>query len=371
MGIRRTITRGGYKGIAKPILFRFSPDKVHAYMLKAAFGVSRVPFLLRSAKRWFNYVPSGALSQNLAGLYFENPVGIAAGLDKNAFLPPIADMIGCGYTTVGSVTMEPREGNSKPWFYRLPKTQSIVVHAGMANEGLKRISQRLLKRPATIPTFVSIAVVAQNPGATDEEIIADVQKAINYIIDRDLGDAIEINISCPNVHDDEPFSDPQRLHKLLRVVDKINLEIPVFIKMPNRKDWKNFEPIIDTILRHKIQGVTISNLVKDRKSVKLQDELPDSVKGALSGKPTRQRSLILIKKTRAKVGDKLVIIGLGGIFTPKDAYETLEAGADLIEVATGLIFEGPQLVNDINAGLEKIMLDKNQRSVSEIHQKSS
>ena len=348
-------------------MFQLSPDSVHARMVKMSAGLACQPFALKAGKRWFSYRRSGVLAQNLAGLHFASPIGIAAGLDKNGEMMHVADMIGCGFTTVGSVTYEPRIGNVRPWFHRLPKTRSIVVHAGMPNRGLLDIAQRLRVRPSSIPIFLSVAVVAQQPDATDDDVINDVIKAIDYLCTHDLCEAIEINISCPNIHDKEFFTNPGKLDALLTRIDERSLVRPVFLKMPNLTSWADFEQMLDVIVRHCVDGVTIANLVKEREGVALKDDLTDQVKGGLSGVPTRDRATELIRHTRQMCGNRLVIIGLGGIFTVDDAYEKLKAGADLVEMATGLIFEGPQVVNEINAGLEEKLRADGFTSVRKLH----
>lgn len=348
---RRALTRVLYKKVIKPVLFLVHPDTVHRHMLKLAVVLGHLPLTTALGRVWFG-VHVSPRARVLAGLNFRNPVGIAAGLDKNGELLQVADMIGCGFTTVGSLTLEPRRGNPKPWFYRLPKSRSIVVHAGMANRGLRAVTSRLSRRPKGLVTLVSVAIVAQRPNADDSAIIADALEAVEYIVRYNLADAIELNVSCPNAGDNEPFTETERLERLLSECDARSISLPVFLKLPNRERWDQFEPIVDVALKHDVQGVTIANLVKDRLNVNLHDPLPEDVKGGLSGEPTRVRSTELIRRTREKAGDKLVIIGVGGVMSVRDAQEKLDAGADLVGLVSGLIFEGPQLAGDIVEAIE-------------------
>ncbi|OYW43291.1 hypothetical protein B7Z28_00945, partial [Candidatus Saccharibacteria bacterium 32-45-3] len=241
---RRGIAYGGYVRLVKPILFRFKPDDVHHVMVRTAFWLSRRPVLLRIGTFWLRHTPTVNLQQTIQGITFENPVGLAAGIDKNGQMTHVMQMVGAGFSTVGSVTFEPRIGNPKPWFYRLPRTKGIVVYAGMANQGLLQITPRLENRPKDFPVITSVAVVAQKKSDSDEQIINDVKKAVSHVVDKAICEILEINISCPNVQDDEPFSDPMRLEKLLSALDDMKLEKPVFLKMPNRRDWTRFEPIL-------------------------------------------------------------------------------------------------------------------------------
>ena len=343
---RRAATRSLYKHVFKPVLFRFSPDGVHTSMLKLSDGLARMPFALTLGRWWFG-ADKTSQPVEVAGMVFKNPIGIAAGLDKNGELLPMASMIGCGFTTVGSLTLEPRKGNARPWFFRLPRTQSIVVHSGMANEGLRAARKRLEHRPKEVATIISIAVVAQQEGVSDERIIHEALTAASYVAQHHLAEAIELNVSCPNTGDNEPFTEPARLDQLLAACDAARIDLPVFLKLPNHAKWESFEPIIEVVLRHRVQGVTIANLVKDRSRVTLNDPLPDEVRGGLSGEPTRRSSVELIRRTRQLAGDRLAIIGVGGVFSVKDAQEKLDAGADAVALVSGLIFEGPQLVGDI------------------------
>jgi dihydroorotate dehydrogenase (fumarate) len=165
----------------------------------------------------------------------------------------------------------------------------------------------------------------------------------------------EINISCPNTYGGEPFTTPELLENLLLAIDDLSLEKPVFVKMPISLEWPDFQSLLDVISRHNIQGVSIGNLLKNRSKAMISDELPDTVKGNLSGLPCREISTELIQKTYEVYGDKLTIIGIGGVFTAQDAYDKIRAGASLVAMVTGVIFEGPQVVGEINRGLVELL----------------
>lgn len=167
---------------------------------------------------------------------------------------------------------------------------------------------------------------------------------------------LEINISCPNTFGGEPFTDAKRLEKLLHATDKLELQKPVFIKMPINLPLGEFDALLRVITKHSVAGVTIGNLHKDRRAVDVKDVLPDEVKGNLSGAPTKEVTTALIRRTYKQYGDTLVIIGVGGIFSAEDAYEKIQAGASLVALITGMIFEGPQLAGDINQQLVRLMV---------------
>ena len=348
--INRRITRLLYKYIAKPLLFRLSPDNAHRYIVTIGSQLQRWRlFRFAISSNWAH--PAHHLERTICGITFKNPIGISAGFDKNGQLVPLIARIGCGFTTVGSITAMPRTGNPKPWFYRLPKTKSLVVHAGLPNEGVDSVVSRLSKNAPSIPIIVSVAVVTSNPTDNLQTAVDDATSAISHIILHNVADIIELNISCPNANDNQPFICTPALADLLQQIDSMYYSIPLFVKMP-LLPWEEFEPLLDIIRKHAISGVTIANLVKDRTDVQLQDKLSNSMKGGLSGLPTKQLSTELIRKTRKKCGNTLAIIGVGGIFTAADAKEKLDAGADLVALITGLIFEGPQLIGDIVADLD-------------------
>lgn len=355
MVIGRRITGFIYQRVVKRLLFRCSPDAVHTGLVGVAKVWQRIPGLRQLTRRILAAKQSDRLLQTLHGITFRSPVGLSAGFDKNIELQPTLDMIGAGFMAGGSITLRPRKGNVRPWFYRLPQTKSLVVHAGLANAGSDVVLKNAMRHQAVqrrMPLFVSVAVVACSPGMSDTEIIEDVCQTVQKVTKAGAAQAVEINISCPNVHDDQPFTQPARLAQLLNAVDALDIDLPVFIKMPNLANWQQFEPIIDEVARHSVQGVTIGNLVKDRETVALKDELPCEVKGGLSGEPCCARSSELIRRTYQKYGDTLTIIGVGGIFTADDAYEKIRAGASLVALITGMIFEGPQVMGDIAEGLD-------------------
>lgn len=314
------------------------------------------------------YQQPARLSQSLLGLTFPNPVGLSAGFDKNFELARLIKAVGFGYMEGGSLTYEICAGNPRPWFYRLPKSQSLVVNAGLANQGVKRIADRIKRYPADLfhdfPLNISIAKTNSPQAVTDRAAVADYIGSMKHLQAKQLGQMYTLNISCPNTYGGQPFTTPERLELLLAAVDELGLQVPVFIKMPSHLDWPDFQKLTDVAARHAVAGLTIANLAY-RDQVKLKDPLPDSVKGKLSGKPTWARSNDLIRNTRLKYGERFVIIGVGGIFSAEDAYTKIRLGANLVELITGLIFEGPQLIGQINHGLVRLLERDGFENISE------
>jgi len=358
-----------YNCLAKPILFRIAPDKTHSDMITFTSAVGKSSFIRGFVRLVYKGYVDERLVQNFHGIEFESPVGLSAGLDKNGEIVPIISNLGFGFGEVGSVTAKPCVGNPRPWFYRLPKSQSLVVNAGLANEGSTAVIKRLREYSADaigdFPIILSVAktnclqVVSIAQGIDDYVTTVKRAKGVSRI------KIVELNISCPNTFGGEPFTTPDKLERLLKAVSRVGIRQPIYIKMPVDLDWADFKKLLDIAINYKIAGVTIANLYKDRKKLELKDELPDTVHGNLSGKPTWDKSNELIRQTYLAYGNKLNIIGVGGIFSAQDAYTKIRLGASLVEVVTGMIFNGPQIAAEINYGLIKLLEADGFESISQ------
>ncbi len=358
MKIVRHITQKGYKHVVKPLLFKQHPDNVHKHMIKMAKFVGIIPGVRALPKLW-SYQNINYLTQTVAGLTFRNPVGLSAGLDKDIETPRMMRAVGFGFMTGGSVTWGQYKGNEGGWFYRLPKAQSLVVNAGLPSEGTEVVARRVGKYPLSIfnrfPLFVSIAKTNSKRAANDIDGIRDYAASLAMFDSEKNVGVLEINISCPNAFGGEDFKTPERLELLLSTVDALTLDKPVFIKMPISVPLEQFLALTDVAVAHNITGLTIGNLRKDRENANLNNELPNEVRGNLSGAPNRAISTELVRAAYQRHGKKLVIIGVGGIFTAEHAYQKIRAGATLVQMITGVIFEGPQVVGEINAGLVELL----------------
>lgn len=362
-------TTKAYRHIAKPAMFRISPDRIHNQMLRVGSVVQRVRPLRGLLHFSWAYDNPKRLGQVIHGIEFRNPVGLSAGLDKNFELPPLLKAVGFGYMEGGSLTMEPCKGNDRPWFHRLPKSKSLVVHAGLANIGVQAIIRRIKKYPARtfdgFPLNVSVAKTNSREASTEKKAIDDYIGSLRQLQRSQVGSMYTINISCPNTYGGEPFTSPDMLDRLLHRVDKLHLTRPVFIKMPNHLSWDEFDQLLAVADKHEIAGVTVSNLAKRTTQLDLADPLPDHIRGGLSGKPTWERSNELISRTRQRYGNRFTIIGVGGIFSAEDAYTKIKLGANMVELITGMIFEGPQLIGQINRGLVELLERDGYTNISE------
>lgn len=362
-----------YKRFVKPVLFLLTPDFTHKLIVFCGRVTQALPPVRWAIRKSWSFQDK-SLRQEVGGITFCNPIGLSAGFDKNAQLSPLMEDVGFGFASGGSVTLEPRRGNRRPWFHRLPKTKSVVVFAGMPNKGLRKIRNYIEQNTHRVNSavgVVSVAVIAnkttieQAGGRPAEQaIINDVKKATEYIIRNKLANVVEINISCPNAGK-EPFIETESLDVLLTTLDSVPRDVPFWVKMPHLYDVEQFDSLLKVIVQHNVQGVTVANLVKDRSKIDIKDPLTDEIRGGLSGEPTREHSLELIRHAYKNYSDRLTIIGVGGVFSAEDAYAKIKAGASLVGLITGLFFEGPRLVGRINRGLVELLRKDGFSHVSE------
>ncbi|QQS18549.1 quinone-dependent dihydroorotate dehydrogenase [Candidatus Saccharibacteria bacterium] len=358
-----------YQRAIKPILFRSTPDAVHSRLIRLSALRQKFPLSDSLVSLMWAYHNQAALGQKIDGVYFPNPVGLSAGFDKSIELLPTIKAVGFGYETGGSVTFLPCEGNPRPWFYRLPTSKSLVVNVGLANDGtttaLQRIKRYRQKVLTDFPLVMSVAKTNNPQNCSDSEAIEDYLGSLQQLKDEPRVTIVEINISCPNAYGGEPFTDPPRLAALMKAIDGLKIAKPIWVKMPINLAWPEFDALLKIITAHNVQGVTIGNLSKDRRSETVSVELPNEVKGNLSGLPTQKLSDDLIEKTYREYGDRLTIIGVGGIFTAEDAYRKICLGANLVGLITGMIFEGPQLVGQVNRKLVELLKRDNFSTIGE------
>lgn len=307
-----------------------------------------------------------ALEQTVAGLKFTNPVGLSAGFDKNAKLLKALPAVGFGFAEIGSITLEAYVGNPKPRLFRLPKSKGLVVYYGLMNQGVEKIVKRIKRNfKGDMVLGISVAKTNCERTATVEAGVEDYYECTKYLEEQQIGDYYTINISCPNTFGGEPFTTPDRLEKLLAKLDTLHIQKPVFIKMPINLPQSETRELLDVIVNHKVTGIVIGNLTKVRDSELIKDTIPEHVKGGISGIPTQKLSNELISFAYQNYGDKLVIIGVGGIFSAQDAYEKIKRGASLVQLITGMIFEGPQLIGQINHDLVKLLKADGYSNISE------
>lgn len=342
-----------YTTILKPVFFAFDPESVHNLMVRFGTQLGRVRLTRWLLKSLWAYEHPSLVTQ-LNGVTFPNPIGLSAGFDYNGELTDVLPALGFGFHTIGTITLHPYAGNPRPRLVRLPRSQALLVNKGLKNRGARAIIANLKKRPFTIPVGISIASTNQH-FANEKAQLNDITTCFKLFEKSPLNHAYyELNISCPNTFGGEPFTTPSKLARLMVQMDKLKLQRPLFVKMPIDQGRAETLALLKTLARHKVQGVIFGNLTKDKANPAVH---PDDRKtwlrhkGNVSGQPTRARSTQLIRLTRRQFGHRFTIIGTGGIFTAEDAREKLAAGADLLQLITGLIYKGPQVIGAINAEL--------------------
>jgi len=345
-----------YRYLFKPILFLFDPEFIHVNMILIGNTLGRLWIGKKITNYLFHY-PSPVLSQNIASIHFENPIGLATGFDYEAKLTQILPEIGFGFGSVGTITNFAYEGNTRPMLGRLPKSRSLMVNKGYKNLGAKQTIANLAILNFKYPVGISIGRTNSLNLATQEKSIKDIVHAFKLFEASNTGNKYyELNISCPNLHGDVSFYPAKNLDDLLIAVDKIKISRPIFVKMPIEESNAETLKMLKIIAKHKISGVIFGNLTKNRLNPKLDPaEVAKFPVGNFSGKPCFDRSNELISLCYKHFSSRLVIIGCGGVFCAKDAFEKIQRGASLVQLITGMIFEGPQLISSINIGIEKLL----------------
>ncbi len=243
------------------------------------------------------------------------------------------------------------------------------MNSGLRSEGAIVVNKRVKTYPKIIfkdyPLNISIAKTNSSNANTCELGIKDYISSLKHWEKEGGASLYTINISCPNTFGGEPFTDTESLNKLLSAIDDCKIKKPIFIKMPIDKTWEEFESLLKVCAKHNVQGITLGNLYKNRKTVTLKETYDQNVKGNFSGKPCWETSNELLEKSYAKYKDRFVFSGVGGVFSAEDAYTKIKLGATFVELVTGLIFEGPTLIGQINRGLVKLLEEDGYSNISE------
>jgi dihydroorotate dehydrogenase subfamily 2 len=363
---RNYLMQKKYKWIWKPIFFKIDAETIHEWMIVflRILGKCR---LTRGITYFLCGYSNEGLEQNILGLNFKNPAGLAAGFDYEGNLTQILPALGFGFGTVGTITNKPYGGNAKPRLGRLVKSQSLLVNKGFKNPGIQETLKGLEGMRFKIPIGLNIGVTNTPTLSNQDEAIRDIVETFEVAENSPVTFSYyELNISCPNLQVPVEFYSPQRLDELLNAVTKNKLSKPLFIKMPIDKSDNDILDMLEIIVKYPVAGIIFGNLQKDKSDPALDPlEVGRFQEGNFSGKPTEKRSNELISLAYKTYGKKLLIIGCGGIFSPEDAYRKIKLGASLVQLITGMIFEGPQLISDINLGLVKLLRTDGHKNISE------
>ncbi|MFA7688440.1 MAG: quinone-dependent dihydroorotate dehydrogenase [Moheibacter sp.] len=336
-----------YKSFIRPILFKFDPEEVHHFTFSFLKFIYQIPIVPQLMRRLF-VLEDERLEREVFGLKFKNPVGLAAGFDKDAKLYRELSDLGFGFIEIGTLTPEAQPGNPKKRLFRLKEDKAIINRMGFNNEGVRTAAKRLRsKKNILIGGNIGKNKATPNADATrDYELcFEELYEVVDYFV---------VNVSSPNTPNLRELQDKKPLTRLLESLQIRNAakpkQRPILLKIaPDLSDQQLLD-IIEIVKTTRIAGVIATNTTLSRTHLKSENQKET---GGLSGQPLRNRSTEVIRFLAENSGNAFPIIGVGGIHSPEDAVEKLQAGASLIQVYTGFIYEGPGLVKRINRHLLK------------------
>jgi dihydroorotate dehydrogenase len=358
-----------YHSILRPLLFRLPPERAHELALEALAFALGTKWARRVAARRFSRAPFGKLRR--FGLDFTNPVGLAAGFDKNGTAARYLAALGFGFIEVGTVTHQAQPGNAHPRLFRLPQDKALINRQGFNNRGAAALAARLVDNRPDCVLGINIgksrAVALED--ATDDYLAS-------FKLVHALADYVVVNVSSPNTPNLRELQRPEALAALLNALQKRNQElanehprrrpVPLLVKIAPDLTERDLESIVEIAERARLDGIIATNTTTSRAGLLTSPGKVESFgEGGLSGVPLRSRSTSVIASLYRLTRGRMTIIGVGGVFTAQDAWEKISAGASLIQLYTGLIYQGISVARDINDGLAEILSRQGLRFLDE------
>jgi dihydroorotate dehydrogenase len=334
-----------YKKLIRPYLFRMDAEMAHHTITNRALSLQQSDAFLKISSDYAAF-RHDSLKVTTSGITFPNPVGLAAGFDKNAELIPALEALGFGFIEAGSITARPSDGNPKPRMFRLPADLAVINRMGLNNQGAEAITERVANTKKSVPLGLNIA---KTPGhhKTTADSISDY--ALSFRLAAPVSDYITLNISCPNTGDGKSFEDPELFRELLRALRPLRPSaLPVFVKFSADTNTDTLKMLLRISEDEGIDGYIAVNTSVKRSGLITDSELIQRIgAGGLSGKPLTEEAVKKIRIIRDSVPAGKTVISAGGIFSGTDAEERLREGADLLQIYTGLVYEGPLLPAEI------------------------
>ncbi len=339
-----------YKLFIRPILFKFQPETIHAFtfsILKALSFIPGLPFIFK--KIFINNNPK--LKRTVFGIDFPNPVGLAAGLDKDADLFDMLGYLGFGFIEIGTLTPVAQLGNPKPRAFRLRNDQALINRMGFNNKGLKSAIEKLKGKKSKI---IIGGNIGKNKITPNENAISDYERGFESLFR--YVDYLVVNVSSPNTPNLRELQEKEPLTKLLNKLQELNnqkdTQKPILLKIAPDLSFEQLDDIVEIIQETKTDGIIATNTTISREGLSYpESEIEKIGNGGLSGKPLKDRSTEIIRYIVKKSNNAFPVIGVGGIMTAEAAIEKLEAGASLVQLYTGFIYEGPALIKKINKSI--------------------
>ena len=339
-----------YKSIIRPILFLFDPEKVHYFTFSLIKTLCKIPFVSFIFRSLY-VVDDKRLERTLFGITFKSPVGLAAGFDKNAVLYKELSNFGFGFIEIGTVTPKGQVGNPKKRLFRLKDDQGIINRMGFNNDGVEAAIKNLKNNNGQVIIGGNIGKNTETKPENYTGDYCEVFKALHPYVDYFV-----LNVSCPNVGSHAKLNDKDYLIELISACKLLNSEEkkqkPILLKIAPDLNNIQLDEIIDLVNETKIDGVIASNTSTNRENLKVSKERLEEIgNGGVSGQPLKNQSTAVIKYLADTSNKSFPIVGVGGIHSEKDALDKLNAGADLVQLYTGFIYEGPSLVKRINKAI--------------------
>jgi dihydroorotate dehydrogenase len=324
----------------RQILFTQDSERVHHAALSLAALAKAAP--ARQFLEFLFLLKDKRLQCTAAGLHFQNPVGLAAGFDKNAQAFDFFRALGFGHVELGTITAQPQSGNPKPRIFRLPDDRALINRMGFPSDGADKVAARLKARGRVSGDPILGINIGKTKVVSIDEAAADYCKSFATL--EQYADYVTLNVSSPNTPELRKLQEPARLKELFRSIQELNLrKIPLFVKIAPDLTEGEVDEILDMVLGAGISGIIATNTTFSREGLKTQIEET----GGLSGAPLTLRSRAMIQRLASKVQGKIALIGVGGIMCASDAKAMLDSGASLVQIYTGLVYEGPGFVREI------------------------
>ncbi len=353
-----------YQKLARPVLFGLNPESAHhlAFSTGKLLQKSKLSALVAAKK------PGKELAQEIFGLEFRGPVGLAAGFDKSAELLPLISELGFGFAETGSVTDQPSNGNPKPRMFRLPEDKALINRLGLNNPGpdvfLQNLSSFSVKSRAKFPVGINVAKT-HSPAILGNKGIEDIVNCVSKV--QEFADFLVINISCPNTAEGKTFEEEQSLENLLSELSNARGKGPLLVKFSPDTELSLLEKLVEQCEKHEVSGYVLCNTSQSRAGLNSsKTKLEEIGPGGLSGAPLFDKSIERVRHVYKQLRGQKPIIGLGGIDSGQKAWSYLQAGASLVELYSGLVYEGPWLVDRINKELSQLLDKEGCQNIKEI-----
>jgi dihydroorotate dehydrogenase len=346
-----------YRSLVRPLLFGLPPETAHELALHS---LSLLPPSV--VQKLAGLYESGQeLGLKRFGLSFENPVGLAAGFDKNGIALPALAALGFGFIEAGTVTFHSQPGNPRPRLFRLPKDRALINRAGFNNNGAEAFVKRVKRQ---LPKCVLGVSIGKSKITPLEQANEDYLSSFELVYD--VADYVAVNVSSPNTPQLRDLQQSEQLSSLLTELQALNRELqerhqrerpmPLLVKLSPDLTREQLEDVVDVLVRLRVDGIIATNTTITRDDLTTDEtRIAACGEGGLSGGPLKERSTRMVADLYRLTGGKVPIVGVGGIFTPEDAWEKIAAGASLVQLYTGFIYRGPSIVREINKGLESIL----------------